>query len=346
MQRILAGLAGFFATSYFLTLMIYLILRYTLGDSLWWLSLANTFAHFLFLPLLILLPLALIARSRRALVTLLPVLLLAVIWFVPYHIPRQTVLAAGETTLTVATANLWARDAAFDTIERLMGEADVLALQEITQSYVDDRLPALLETTAYHRSPFDQSHRGHNLTLSRYPIVEASHLALGHPEYTWALRTVIDVEGQPVAVYNVHFMLPMHVGDGLRGRLASGQGPLFARLVLGFDDRIRNEQIANLLAHLQTEPYPYVVAGDFNMSDQSMTYQRVAATMTDAYRAAGAGFHGSWPVAVVRGLPAFVPPLLRIDYIWHSDGLHTLDAHTGDATGSDHLPVLATLALG
>lgn len=39
-------------------------------------------------------------------------------------------------------------------------------------------------------------------------------------------------------------------------------------------------------------------------------------------------------------------PLLRVDYIWHSDGLRTVDVGTGPrGLGSDHLPVYAVLEL-
>jgi endonuclease/exonuclease/phosphatase family metal-dependent hydrolase len=67
--------------------------------------------------------------------------------------------------------------------------------------------------------------------------------------------------------------------------------------------------------------------------------------MTDSFKEAGTGFAGSWPVSTARGLPRFLPPLVRIDYIWHSAGLRALDAHIGPAIGSDHLPVRATLTL-
>jgi endonuclease/exonuclease/phosphatase (EEP) superfamily protein YafD len=39
----------------------------------------------------------------------------------------------------------------------------------------------------------------------------------------------------------------------------------------------------------------------------------------------------------------FIPPLVRIDYIWHSAGLRALQAWQGPAIGSDHLPLQAIL---
>jgi endonuclease/exonuclease/phosphatase (EEP) superfamily protein YafD len=40
-----------------------------------------------------------------------------------------------------------------------------------------------------------------------------------------------------------------------------------------------------------------------------------------------------------------VPPLVRIDYIWHSDGLEAVNAWRGEFIGSDHMPMHAVLAL-
>jgi endonuclease/exonuclease/phosphatase (EEP) superfamily protein YafD len=39
-------------------------------------------------------------------------------------------------------------------------------------------------------------------------------------------------------------------------------------------------------------------------------------------------------------------PILRVDYIWLSGELNSMGAWVGEDTGSDHLPVLARLALG
>jgi endonuclease/exonuclease/phosphatase (EEP) superfamily protein YafD len=40
-----------------------------------------------------------------------------------------------------------------------------------------------------------------------------------------------------------------------------------------------------------------------------------------------------------------MPPLVRIDYVWHSDDFHAVEAALGPYLGSDHLPVTAALAL-
>jgi endonuclease/exonuclease/phosphatase (EEP) superfamily protein YafD len=79
------------------------------------------------------------------------------------------------------------------------------------------------------------------------------------------------------------------------------------------------------------------------MSEYSAIYQDIADTMTDAYREANSDWGGTWPISVVEELPRFVPPLLRVDYVWHSDHFQTLKAQRGPPLGSDHLPLYARL---
>jgi endonuclease/exonuclease/phosphatase (EEP) superfamily protein YafD len=50
------------------------------------------------------------------------------------------------------------------------------------------------------------------------------------------------------------------------------------------------------------------------------------------------GFGASWP-ALFTG----IPPLVRIDYIWHSDEFRAISVKQGPDIGSDHLPLYATL---
>jgi endonuclease/exonuclease/phosphatase (EEP) superfamily protein YafD len=76
------------------------------------------------------------------------------------------------------------------------------------------------------------------------------------------------------------------------------------------------------------------------------------AGLRDAYRVAGDGGGFTAPTRLetlarsdlpLGDLP--IPPLLRIDYVWVSAQWRVSDAWVGDSAGSDHLPVLARLAL-
>ncbi|MAS37771.1 MAG: hypothetical protein CL610_27490 [Anaerolineaceae bacterium] len=337
-------IVDFAITVYVVLLAAYWLLRGLFGDSFWWLSLMNTFAYVWFLPLLLLGPLALILRHKLAAWRLAPVIMLGGLWFAPYYLNAPVALPEGDT-LHVVSANVWGHNHDLRTVEDWLrgSAADVVVLQEISPAYATDSLPHLRDIFPYQATQIDDTRWGGNITLSRYPIVEQGYIELAASQPTYALRVVLDVEGERIAVYNVHLAWPGR--DRARVPLPGRLQNVYTQIVLGFDDAARNQQIAHLLSHLEQEPYPYIVAGDFNTSDQSATYRQIAAHMTDAYLEAGQGFSGSWPVSAARGLPGIVPPLIRIDYIWHSAGLRVVDAVIGPAIGSDHLPVQAALLI-
>ncbi len=157
-------------------------------------------------------------------------------------------------------------------------------------------------------------------------------------------RVTLAVGEQTIVLYNVHFLMPV----GETPHLSLPVDNPFVNLAVRYDDTARNGQIERLLEHLENEALPYLVAGDFNMSDQTAMYGELARTMGDSFREAGSGYGGSWPVSAMEeftSLPDFVPALFRIDYIWHSRRFRALETWQGPELGSDHLPLAAMLEL-
>lgn len=329
----------FSASIYGFLLVIYLLLRLIFGDRFSWLSLLNTFAHLLFLPLLLFVPLALLMRTRQTILRIFPLMLIGSLWFGPYYLPKNPPAPTGEV-ISVLTFNVWGNNHDLTRTETWIRDtnADIVLLQEISPTYAADCLPNLLDLYPYQFSQPDLTRWGGIITLSRYPIIKNEYIDLQIPPEIQ--RSVIDVNGQHIAVYNVHLAWPVS-----NPRITPPIDSFYWRVALGFNDRARNEQITNLLDHLKKEPYPYFVGGDFNTSDQSATYSRIAAQMRDSFREAGVGFGASWPVSAARGLPSFLPPLIRIDYLWHSDGFRALEAHQPPPVGSDHLPLVVKLEI-
>jgi vancomycin resistance protein VanJ len=333
---------------YIAALACYLLLRLLFGDRFWWLSLLNTFAYFVFLPLLVLLPASLVFRMRRNVLRLVPVALIGGLWLVPYYLPKNPASIPAGQTLRALTFNVWGYNPRMNDVEAWIhgSGADVVMLQEITPQHTQDVLPKLYDIYPYHSDQEDTHHwngtANYNTTLSRYPIVAIEEVNLGTPDTSNPVRIVLDVNGQKIAVYNVHMAWP---GGKPRLPVPERFNHFYVQVMLGYTDKIRNAQINSLLEHLKSEPYPYIVAGDFNTSDLTPTYNLLASHLRDSFREAGTGLGGSWPVASSRGLPGFIPPLIRIDYIWHSDHFLALDAQQGPPLGSDHLALMATLSL-
>lgn len=337
LRQLVSALTGL----YLMILLIYVILRGLFGDRFWWLSLLNTFAYVLLLPLVILLPLTVVTRARQTALRLLPVLVAGGIWLAPYYVPKSSPAPSG-VTLKVLSANVWGNNHNLSAVETWIRgvDADIVLLQEISPAYSQEHMPDLMDAYPYQASQVDDTRWGNNTTLSRYPMLEIEEIDLGMADEMHLVRTVLDVEGQPVAVYNVHLVWP-----GGNPRLSLPVNNLYLNILLGFNDSVRNRQVKNLLRHLQDEPYPYIVAGDFNTSDHTATYQQMAAQMRDSFIEAGSGQGKSWPVSISRGLPGLIPPLVRIDYIWHSADIQAVQAEVGPNIGSDHLPLFATLEI-
>ena len=101
---------------------------------------------------------------------------------------------------------------------------------------------------------------------------------------------------------------------------------------------------------------PAVLLGDLNLTARHPVYARLrGAGLRDAFRDAGRGRGATLPMRpghsgrLRRGWRGPRPgpvPLLRVDYVWHTPDLGALDCWVGPDAGSDHLPVLARLALG
>ena len=152
-------------------------------------------------------------------------------------------------------------------------------------------------------------------------------------------------QGQPVAVYNVSLPAPISLEP--RQRLYFVHpiiNPLWD-MALSYNETLRDLYLHRLLDQIDAEVFPMIVAGDFNMSEFTPGYARLAERLLDSYREAGAGLGATWPNVRRFDLPAIIPVAVRIDYIWHSPDLRALGAQCGDYWGSDHLAVLAELSL-
>lgn len=322
-------------------------------------DLANTFAPYWFMPLVVTFPVSIIvtrggalpieyARKRLSRLSksaaaadaqiypprwsvLLQVCLIAIglYWFAVPGMYHPVEPPAGST-FTVVTFNVQGSNHELSqaTDWLLQAAPDLLVLQETARGY-DHRLAPLYDFYA-HEDHIEGSVR----IFSRFAILEREILIIEDEPGLAALRLLLNQDGRELAVYGLHFTLPLKP----RAQVAP-HADIGPEALLRYDERRRNAQIRRFLDITGVESKPFIVAGDFNMSDASLIYDEVAALMADAWRAAGVGAGRTWPVAEAIGLPRVIRPLLRIDYIWHSAALKPAAAAVGDPIGSDHLPV-------
>jgi endonuclease/exonuclease/phosphatase family metal-dependent hydrolase len=209
-------------------------------------------------------------------------------------------------------------------------DTDLIGLQEVDAAQAAAIASELAEDYP-HQVLAGTGFSGRGL-LSRLPIVEHEqlHLSPERPD----LRAVVEFGGQTATILVAHPPPP---------RL-SRQGMVF--------DLTTIRQIEQL-AVTAVETAPAVLLGDFNMTTGNPIYAWLESLgLVDAFTTAGVGRGVTFPVRLgktrrVNHRLSWVPlpPMARIDYIWHSGNLTSLAAWVESGAGSDHRPVLARLSL-
>ena len=309
--------------------------RTALGDA-WPMRLATNFLPYLFLPLLLLVPLALISKSRLAkLVICLPCALFLLLYG-QLFLPRLGSVSGGsEQTLKVMTYNVTRGDPGVEQILSIIQseDADIVALQEVPPELAEalaqlgDRYPYL----ALHPTP--DGYAG-SAVLSRYPLsgdevfplVEGAHLSQ---------QVVIDALGTEIHLLNVHLQPP---------RVPVRRGGSRILVPAGYDTSTQDRELERLFREMERLEGPTIVVGDFNMTDHSPGYRAIAGRLGDAYREAGWGFGHTFPDVEVRSI-ATPLPVVRIDYVFHSHDMAARRAYVGDRGGPDHRFLVAELSL-
>ncbi|MDX2140907.1 MAG: endonuclease/exonuclease/phosphatase family protein, partial [Chloroflexota bacterium] len=225
-----------------------------------------------FLPVLVLLPLALLVRAKRGVLLLLPLLVIGLLRYAPYFVPRAQA-QPDAPALRVVTFNTWGGNlgfvdtASYEQMNQWLREtnADIVLLQEIPNSQRQRADGILGLRDVYPQQASTDVQAWTCAMLTRLPVVESASYEpdprISRPRYQ---RMVVDFNGQLIAVYNVHIRFPIFAPR----RDLPVYVP-YVGMLLGYDERERNDEIRYLLRLLEQERLPYVVGGDFNMSDRA-----------------------------------------------------------------------------
>ena len=284
-----------------------------------WLSLAGVLVPLLdvlasFLPIFGVAVLVglLLARSRlrwavvAALVGLTPV----AIGVMPELTRKIPAAQKGATPVRLLTHNVWQsnRDPA-DTAQAIIdAKPDIVMLQEVDGSFAP-----MLAALSQHFAHATKCPRGCDLAIfSRWPIIDSDYF-------------LKDGKGEK-------FGPPL-----LWARIAGPDGRAFTAVTLHYpwptsrDQAVRRHDVAHALARI--ERGPLIVGGDMNLTPWAAAMReqdRAFAPLTRMTRALP-----SWPRAF---------PVLPIDQLYAGPDWGRVSARRLPATGSDHVPVLVTLA--
>lgn len=335
LKKFCIGLVWFYA----ITVVFWWGLHRWFGDSVWWLALLNSFVPYLFLPLVLLLPICLFCRSRSCWAGVVLPGLIFVGLYGQLFLPDWSALAtaADTTSLTVMTFNIWGGSQSPETAQVILdnGSPDIVALQELTPDMAEVLLEKVGEEYPYHILDAQAQHRGMGI-LSRYPLTEIDSSYLTNS--AWQIqRARVEAEFGDFTFYNIHppatnILIYLEEGTSVRDSVQASF-------------QMRKQLIEALVADINQHQGPVIVVGDFNSTDQTEVYQLMQSVLEDAYRAVGWGFGHTFPAYAgsFRGAPIF-PRQMRIDMIFYSVEFVALSSRVGVTYGeSDHLPVLAQL---
>lgn len=196
-------------------------------------------------------------------------------------------------------------------------DADIVTLQEVipmAETLLARELADIYPYMAFHAV---EGYRG-QAVLSKFPILEDEY-------WQWYMgyqRSVIDIRGKRITLFNAHPPQNIMPGSDYSGKLRTGD-------------------IVQLLEKASQQPDPVVIAGDFNMIDVTADYGRVTGVYHDVYAEVRRGMGRTFPVG-----RRYFPLMARIDYVFRSEAFAPLEAQViPTSAGSDHLPLLVKLGI-
>ena len=318
---------------------VWLLVR-TLGES-WYLTTA-----LLYLPrwpwLLPSIPLALAAAWvwRRGLWLTLPAIAIVAGPLCGLRLGWGGWTASAPPQLSLVTVNIQNGQ---PNLRATLGEIERRGVELICCQEVDSEQLELIET-ANEIGLIDQHYDSYFWTASSQPLTKVEVL-----ESQASFRDIAAVyriedaqaNGRPVHLVNVHLSTARFGLKNLRPRT-----PLTG---IGLDElaaaqAIRMTEVAELAALLDrlADEGEVIACGDFNMPTDSTAFAPLLARCRSAFDSAGVGYGYTVPNDAGHGWPRGFC-WLRVDQVLVTGGLTALSASEGDAAGSDHRAMFATI---
>lgn len=238
-------------------------------------------------------------------------LLLVAVW--PQWAPPRGTPADDAETLTLYSANLWARNNDADAVARSIAaaDADIVMLIELGDG-ANARLDEILARYP-HRVATPRKDRpsgaARSVIASKRPL---RHMRDADGQGLAALVAEAETALGPINLIAVHMTRPWPFQHPY-GQISQAQ------------------RLAGLRHGLTG---PVVIAGDFNSVSSGRIGRQIKA-QTGLIPAPA--WPGTWPAVAPSPLG------VTIDHVWRSPDLALLDRRLGDRTGSDHRPVIVEL---
>lgn len=157
------------------------------------------------------------------------------------------------------------------------------------------------------------------------------------------LHCEVELPSETISLFNIHQMTPRH---GLRALdLTSPITQRGSEKMSRYLD-LRAEEATSVRDFVEGSrgKLPTIILGDFNTPCESNLYHQNWFGFQNAFNSAGTGYGYSFPCTRQYCWPAGVP-WVRLDHILADDAWQVRSCHVGQANGSDHRLITATLVL-
>ena len=309
--------------------MIYFVLHAISGSDLWFIDILGFLLPWLFIPSIVLLPLAFWNHLRK--ITILAIIppALFVITYGHLYLPRLPVKTSGPT-FTVMTQNVFFRNTNTDQILAVIevNAPDIIGLNEFNATLAQELANQISDDYPYY-----QTEKDHGI-FSRYPIENYTTFVMseGDRGTRLAQQSVLNIDGHRVTLIHAHpYSTPFE----------SKKISLFGKpsgVPLGFNNQYRDADVNGVLSQMEQVEGSLIVIGDFNLTDQQNGYKELTQNLRDAHKESGWGLDFTF-----SRFPQIGVPMWRIDYVFYSPDMTALSTTVGDYGGSDHKPVIAKL---
>lgn len=315
---------------------IYFVFRFIFWDKLPLVGFIGNFLLWLLFPTLSFPIILYICKNKMFFYISTIFAIVVLCWFhSKYFSPTNFNVNNDTLNISILSANLgqnWVDINKFNKFI-LQQDADITFLQEVTKKHIENASVGLQENYPYQIYGPLQNKVGMGI-LSKYPISSHRDFKLAEEGLVFQQRATINYEKREIVVYNIHTTYPWFQPKKFLSFLT----------IPVYDYSTRSKEIQNLLKLLQDEKLPVIAAGDFNMTDRAQDYARLTDRLIDSWKESGWGFGFTWPA---RKHPnngiKLDNPIIRIDYIMHSEDWISKETQVLSRTGSDHLPLTTKL---
>ncbi len=336
-RRLVAGAIFGYAT---VLSLLFLAMNF-IGERWWPLAVLLYLPQRLFLlPLIILVPAALLAEVSLGAYATLAWTGIIFLWHVPFYPGMGG--SSGPVKIKLITNNygqnhglriqpfIAAEDPDFVALEDAGGQGPVFQ-----RSYPERTVRAV----------------GQFVFISKAPVESAT--ILDWPRWRGApVAAVFEVpwQGEDLAIYAVHLPTPRGdfaklTGLGLLREMAGRNRRRSDNMSFAESMTARVQLARDFASVLSRERRPFLAAGDFNMPPDGYVHRVIGWGLTDGFAQAGRGFGFTFPWDTHNPL-TLGGGWLRIDYVLAGPGWHVNDCRVEPERRSEHRAVVAVLSRG